>query len=142
MIDRSVFFFLPDDATKSLNKPNPEIVQKWLILAGILSTKSPVVRTMSVDIRSQDILIGYSPVIQILIIVSFFLFLSIGEWIARKLFRAGLVGQLVVGLIYGVSLGNILDNHWQETFVALGYFGLILIVLEGISEVSFSILWC
>jgi hypothetical protein len=74
-------------------------------------------------------------VIQILVVISFFLFLSAGEWIARKLFRAGLIGQIVVGLIYGVPLGNILDNHWQDTFVALGYFGLILIVLEGISTV-------
>jgi hypothetical protein len=57
--------------------------------------------------------------------------LSIGEWISRKLFRAGLIGQIVVGLIYGVPLGNILDNHWQDTFIALGYFGLILIVFEG-----------
>lgn len=53
------------------------------------------------------------------------------EWIAAKLFKAGLIGQIVVGLIYGVPIGNILSYDWQTTFVDLGYIGLILIVFEG-----------
>ena len=71
------------------------------------------------------------PVVDILTLISFFLFLAIAEWIADKTIRAGLIGQTVVGLIYGVPLGNILGPDWQETFLALGYIGLILIIFEG-----------
>lgn len=38
---------------------------------------------------------------------------------------------MAVGIIYGVPLANILDMHWQETFLALGYIGLILIIFQG-----------
>lgn len=53
------------------------------------------------------------------------------EWIAGKVIKAGLIGQIIVGLIYGVPIGNILSLDWQTTFVDLGYIGLILIVFEG-----------
>ena len=55
------------------------------------------------------------------------------DWLAGVIVRAGLIGQIVVGLIYGAPIGNILPIEWQETFVALGYLGLILIVFEGIA---------
>ncbi|KAK0641906.1 Cation/H+ exchanger [Cercophora newfieldiana] len=67
----------------------------------------------------------------ILTLISFFLFLAIAEWASDKILRAGLIGQIVVGLIYGVPVGNILAIEWQETFLALGYIGLILIIFEG-----------
>jgi len=73
------------------------------------------------------------PVIQLLVLVSFFFFLSVGEWLSSKVFRAGLIGQIVVGLIYGAPLGNVLPREWQEAFIALGYIGLILIIFEGAS---------
>lgn len=37
----------------------------------------------------------------------------------------------MVGIIYGVPLANILEHNWQETFLSLGYIGLILIIFEG-----------
>lgn len=37
----------------------------------------------------------------------------------------------MVGIIYGVPLANILQPAWQETFLYLGYIGLILIIFEG-----------
>lgn len=64
-------------------------------------------------------------------IISFFFFLTVAEWAASKIVKAGLIGQIIVGLIYGVPIGNILALNWQETFVDLGYVGLILIVFEG-----------
>ncbi|KAK0715998.1 Cation/H+ exchanger [Lasiosphaeris hirsuta] len=70
-------------------------------------------------------------IIRILTLISFFFFLAISEWLADKIFRAGLIGQIIVGLIYGVPIGNILAPEWQETFLALGYIGLILIIFEG-----------
>ncbi|KAK3306349.1 Sodium/hydrogen exchanger family-domain-containing protein [Chaetomium strumarium] len=70
-------------------------------------------------------------IINILTLMSFFLFLVIAEWLADKIFRASLIGHIIVGLIYGVPLANILAQDWQETFLALGYIGLILIIFEG-----------
>lgn len=70
-------------------------------------------------------------VIEILILISFFTFLSISEWISSKIIKAGIIGPLVVGIIYGEPLTNILHHEWQETFLALSYVGLILIIFEG-----------
>jgi hypothetical protein len=70
-------------------------------------------------------------IISILTLLSFFLFLAVSEWLSDKIFRAGLIGQIVVGLIYGVPIANILALQWQEAFLALGYIGLILIIFEG-----------
>lgn len=68
---------------------------------------------------------------QILIIISFFFFLSLAEWVSDKVIRAGIIGQIAMGIIYGIPLADILEHTWQETFLALGYVGLILIIFEG-----------
>ncbi|KAK4244147.1 Sodium/hydrogen exchanger family-domain-containing protein [Corynascus novoguineensis] len=70
-------------------------------------------------------------IISILILISFFLFLAVGEWLADKMIRASLIGHIIVGLIYGVPVANILALEWQDTFLAMGYIGLILIIFEG-----------
>lgn len=44
---------------------------------------------------------------------------------------AGLIGQILLGVLYGAPVGNILHAAWQETFLAVGYIGLILIIFEG-----------
>lgn len=72
-----------------------------------------------------------SIVVDILILISFFTFLSLAEYISAKIVRAGIIGQILVGIIYGVPLANILKHGWQETFLFLGYIGLILIIFEG-----------
>ncbi|KGO39524.1 Cation/H+ exchanger [Penicillium expansum] len=69
--------------------------------------------------------------VDILIVISFFFFLSLAKWVSAKIIQAGIIGQIAVGIIYGVPLANILKHHWQETFVTLGYVGLILIIFEG-----------
>lgn len=69
--------------------------------------------------------------IRILVLVSFFVFLSSVGWIFNKAIRAGLIGQILIGILYGAPVGDILDTEWQETFMALGYVGLILIIFEG-----------
>jgi len=73
-------------------------------------------------------------VVDILIIVSFFFFLSLAEWVSAKIIRAGIIGQIAVGIIYGEPLANILKGPWQETFLAVGYIGLILIIFEGVQK--------
>ncbi|KAH8765440.1 Cation/H+ exchanger [Diaporthe sp. PMI_573] len=69
--------------------------------------------------------------ISILVLLSFFFFLSSVGWVFNKAIRAGLIGQIIMGILYGAPAGNILDIEWQETFMALGYIGLILIIFEG-----------
>ncbi|KAK3698982.1 hypothetical protein LTR37_016673 [Vermiconidia calcicola] len=70
-------------------------------------------------------------IVDILIIISFFTFLWIADKISTKLIRAGIIGPIIVGIIYGQPLADILHNGWQETFLYLGYIGLILIIFEG-----------
>lgn len=70
-------------------------------------------------------------IISVLTLISFFVLLTVAEWLSNKIFRAGLIGQIIVGLIYGVPIANILALEWQEAFLALGYIGLILIIFEG-----------
>ncbi|KAJ4424000.1 hypothetical protein N0V82_001247 [Gnomoniopsis sp. IMI 355080] len=70
-------------------------------------------------------------IISILVLISFLLFLSSLGWVFNKLIRAGLIGQILLGILYGAPVGNILDLEWQETFLAMGYIGLILIIFEG-----------
>jgi Kef-type K+ transport system membrane component KefB len=66
-----------------------------------------------------------------LILISFFTFLSLAESLSSVVIRAGIIGPIAVGLIYGEPLGNILEHDWQQTFLAVGYIGLILIIFEG-----------
>ncbi|GIZ48947.1 hypothetical protein CKM354_001199000 [Cercospora kikuchii] len=70
-------------------------------------------------------------IVDILIIISFFTFLWIAGYISKKIIRAGIIGPIAVGIIYGQPLANILQHIWQETFIYLGYIGLILIIFEG-----------
>lgn len=71
-------------------------------------------------------------VVEILVIISFFFILCLAEWLSAKVIRAGIIGNIAVGIIYGVPLANILEINWQKTFLALGYIGLILIIFEGL----------
>jgi Kef-type K+ transport system membrane component KefB len=66
-----------------------------------------------------------------LILISFFFFLSLAEWLSSIVVRAGIIGPIIVGIIYGMPLADILLDIWQETFLAIGYIGLILIIFEG-----------
>ncbi|RHZ58994.1 hypothetical protein CDV55_102781 [Aspergillus turcosus] len=70
-------------------------------------------------------------IIEILIVISFFFFLSLAEWVSARVIQAGIIGQIAVGIIYGLPLANILEKYWQDTFRVLGYVGLILIIFEG-----------
>ncbi|GAB7360276.1 hypothetical protein MBLNU230_g8034t1 [Neophaeotheca triangularis] len=70
-------------------------------------------------------------IVDILIIVSFFTFLWLFEKISSKTIKAGIIGNIAVGIIYGRPLADILQTNWQETFLYLGYIGLILIIFEG-----------
>ncbi|KUI63743.1 High-affinity Na(+)/H(+) antiporter NhaS3 [Cytospora mali] len=70
-------------------------------------------------------------ILSLLVLISFFFFLSSLGWVFNKIIGAGLIGQILVGVLYGTPVGNILDTEWQDTFMVLGYIGLILIIFEG-----------
>ncbi|KAG2419943.1 hypothetical protein HFD88_004740 [Aspergillus terreus] len=70
-------------------------------------------------------------IVEILILISFFFILSLAEWASAKIIRAGIIGHIAVGIIYGKPLADILETDWQKTFLSLGYVGLILIIFEG-----------
>ncbi|KAH4108083.1 hypothetical protein HBH69_057080 [Parastagonospora nodorum] len=70
-------------------------------------------------------------IVDILILVSFFTFLWISEYLSAKVIRAGIIGPIAVGIVYGQPLSDILHHDWQETFLYLGYIGLVLIIFEG-----------
>lgn len=70
-------------------------------------------------------------IISILVLTSFFFLLSALGWAFKKAIGASLIGQILLGVLYGAPVGNILTIEWQETFLALGYLGLILIIFEG-----------
>ncbi|KAL5335554.1 Cation/H+ exchanger [Aspergillus crustosus] len=79
-------------------------------------------------------------IVEILIIISFFFILSLAEWASAKIIRAGIIGHIVVGIIYGKPLADILEMDWQKTFLSLGYVGLILIIFEGGLSVRLDLL--
>lgn len=91
---------------------------------------------MSADPRGSFLEYHEPDIVSILILISFFVLLTVSEWLSNKIFRAGLIGQIVVGIIYGTPVGNILPVEWQETFLALGYVGLVLIIFEGIGYIA------
>jgi Kef-type K+ transport system membrane component KefB len=67
---------------------------------------------------------------QILTLSSFLVLLNLFGWGAQALLSAGLLGQILIGIIFGTPVAGWIDR-WEETFVALGYVGLLLVVYEG-----------
>jgi hypothetical protein len=72
-----------------------------------------------------------SSLVQHLTIGSLLILLNVLAYIADLYVSAGLIVQIVLGLVYGPPIGNILSVPWIETFQALGDLGLILLVFHG-----------
>lgn len=66
-----------------------------------------------------------------LVLGSFIYLLNLFGWAAQALLSAGLLGQILLGVIYGTPLAGWIDPVWEEAFVALGYVGLLIVVFEG-----------
>ena len=71
--------------------------------------------------------------VQILTLSSYLYLLNVFGWIFNYLFHAGLVGQVILGIIYGTPVGQLLPQDWETTLWQIGYLGLVLIVFEGMS---------
>lgn len=67
---------------------------------------------------------------QLLFLSSFLLLLPAIGALFDKL-RARLIGQIVLGTVYGAPLASLLGLDWQMTLLSLGYVGLVLLVFEG-----------
>lgn len=73
-------------------------------------------------------------IVTILIISSFLLLLNVVNYILDRLVYCGLVGQLFIGVAWGMPGADWLSHELQHSIVQLGYIGLILIVYEGQRE--------
>lgn len=79
-----------------------------------------------------------TPLPLLLPLSAFLLALHIVAWPLDKLFSCGLLGQMLVGTIWG-PVASWLDLDVQTTVVKLGYVGLILLVFEGIPTAAFDL---
>jgi len=62
---------------------------------------------------------------------SFFLALHIASWTLNQRFSCGILGQILVGTIWGEPVSSWLPLNAQRTIVNMGYIGLTLLVYEG-----------
>ncbi|KAH3056311.1 hypothetical protein KXV27_009537 [Aspergillus fumigatus] len=87
----------------------------------------------------QNALAYHEPGIKtILIQTSFLLALNWVNTLLDKLIYCGLIGQLLIGIAWGVPGANWLELDVQKTIQQLGYLGLLLLVYEGGLSTSFS----
>jgi Kef-type K+ transport system membrane component KefB len=83
-----------------------------------------------------------TPHLQTLLTLSSFLFLiNIAEALFTYLIRAGLIGPLVIGVVFGPQAANILPEPVHITFITLGYIGLLLLVFEAGLSTNVSLLF-
>lgn len=67
----------------------------------------------------------------ILTIASFLFLINVAEALFEWLINAGLVGSLIVGVIYGPQAADILPHEIITSLIQLGYIGLLILVFEA-----------
>lgn len=67
----------------------------------------------------------------LLVLLGFYYCLQLARIIADYVLSAGLLGEIAVGIIFGGPLAGILPHEWEETWLTVGYLGLVLIVFSG-----------
>lgn len=70
-------------------------------------------------------------IVDILILSSFLLLLNVVNSIIDRYFFCGLIGQILIGIAWGLPGAAWLSISLQETITQLGYLGLLLLVFEG-----------
>lgn len=97
-----------------------------------LATNVLATDTLSRSQSTEASLPYHEPAVeQILIQVSFLFLLHLANWALDRLVYCGLVGQILVGVAWGTPGIKLLSVESEDTFVQLGYLGLILLVFEG-----------
>ncbi|KIM74351.1 hypothetical protein PILCRDRAFT_828347 [Piloderma croceum F 1598] len=77
----------------------------------------------------------------LLTLSSFLYLINVADHLSRQWIHAGLVGPLVVGIVYGSQAADILSASLQTTLISLGYIGLLLIVFEAGLSTNISLLY-
>lgn len=81
---------------------------------------------------SQDSLAYHEPgITTVLIQAGFLLALNMVNTVLDKIIYCGLIGQLFIGIAWGVPGGSLLELNVQKSIQQLGYLGLLLLVYEG-----------
>ena len=70
-------------------------------------------------------------IVTILIIASFLLLLNAINYVLDRIVYCGLVGQIFIGIAWGIPVADWLSADLQHSIVQLVYLGLILIVYGG-----------
>ncbi|EKM59034.1 uncharacterized protein PHACADRAFT_25162 [Phanerochaete carnosa HHB-10118-sp] len=70
-------------------------------------------------------------VIELLVLSSFLFLLNVVRVVADHFLHAGIIAEIILGMVYGEPIAGILPTDWEGTFTVLGYLGLIGIVFEG-----------
>lgn len=80
---------------------------------------------------AQDSLPYHEPGIEtILIQTGFLLALNLINTALDKIIYCGLIGQLLIGMAWGVPGGNLLELNVQESIQQLGYLGLLCLPMR------------
>lgn len=83
-----------------------------------------------------------APELPILLTISSYIYLlNFTEAISNSLINAGLIGSLAVGVVFGPGASNLLPDYVQQTFILLGYVGLLLLVFEAGLSTDISLLY-
>lgn len=72
-------------------------------------------------------------IVTILVQTSFLLLLNVANAALDRVLYCGLLGQVLIGIAWGTPGAKWLSASVEETYVQLGYLGLILLVYEGVS---------
>jgi hypothetical protein len=70
-------------------------------------------------------------IVTILVQTSFLLLLNIINSALDRVLYCGLLGQVLVGIVWGTPAVKLLSPNVEEAIVQFGYLGLILLVFEG-----------
>ena len=77
-------------------------------------------------------------IVTILVQSSFLILLNVVDWVLNNVVYCGLVGQILVGIAWGIPGADWLSQDAQDTIMQFGYLGLILIVYEGKVVLAFD----
>ncbi|KAL1747114.1 Cation/H+ exchanger, partial [Schizophyllum fasciatum] len=95
----------------------------------------------STTLDSMPEIIYEAPSIPTLLTISSFFYLNSAASSAfDRLVHANLLGPLLVGIVYGPQVANILSTDVLNTFISVGYIGLLLIVFEAGLTTDLSLL--
>jgi hypothetical protein len=70
-------------------------------------------------------------IVTILVQTSFLLLLNVINSALDRVLYCGLLGQVLVGIVWGTPAAKLLSTNVEEAIVQFGYLGLILLVFEG-----------